>query len=93
MTNTVFMILAWAAGMLLGTVFFGGLWWTVRRTTTVRQPALWFVGSMFLRTAVVLLGFYVVSGGSWRRLLLCAVGFFMARWLVVRWTQETRYAP
>ncbi len=32
---------ALAAGMLLGALFFGGLWWTVRRGLTAGNPALW----------------------------------------------------
>ena len=49
---------AGAVGLVLGAVFFGGLWWTVRKGVASPRPALWFVGSMLLRTGVVLAGFY-----------------------------------
>jgi F1F0 ATPase subunit 2 len=79
--------LAWGAGGLLGGMFFGGLWWTVRRGTSSRQPALWFGGSLVLRMSVALTGFYFVSGRQWNRLLWCLLGFVMARMIVTRLTR------
>ena len=75
---------ALATGVLLGGVFFGGLWWTVRKAVSSRQPALWFLGSMLLRTGIVLSGFYFVSGGDWKRLLASLLGFIIARLVVTR---------
>jgi len=72
------------AGIILGTVFFGGLWLTVRAALASRHPAAWFLGSLVLRSAVALAGFYLVSGGDWRRLAACLAGFVVAR-LVVTW--------
>ena len=46
---------------LLGAIFFGGLWWTVRKGVASRRPALWFLGSLLLRTSIALAGFYVVA--------------------------------
>jgi F1F0 ATPase subunit 2 len=86
------------AGMLLGAIFFGGLWWTVRKGLFARQPALWFGTSMLLRTAIVLGGFYFVAGSDWRRMLLCLLGFIAARFIVMRITaampiREAGHAP
>src|SRR5271155_2168319 len=76
--------LAWAAGTGLGAVFFGGLWWTIRKGVSSRQPALWFFGSLLLRMGIALAGFYVVSGAHWERLAACLLGFVTAR-LGVTW--------
>ena len=78
--------LAWAmvTGVLLGVMFFGGLWWTVRKGFSSKQPGLWFLGSLLLRTGLALAGFYIVSGGHWERLLVCLLGFFLARLMVTR---------
>ena len=76
------MLLASAVGLLLGTIFFGGLWWTVRKGLSSRQPALWFFGSMLLRMGIALAGFYFVGRGDWRRLLACLLGFVVARFVV-----------
>ena len=37
--------------------------------------------------SITMAGFYVVSGGDWRRMLVCLIGFVMARQLVTRVTQ------
>ncbi|MDQ2860858.1 MAG: ATP synthase subunit I [Pseudomonadota bacterium] len=76
-----------AAGLLLGATFFGGLWWTVNRGISSSQPALWFFGSMVLRTGVVLAGFYLVGHGRWDRLALCLLGFVLARIAINRLTR------
>jgi F1F0 ATPase subunit 2 len=78
---------ALAAGALLGAMFYGGLWWTVRRGVSSRRAALWFLGSLALRTGVALAGFCFVSGGDWQRLLLCLLGFVLARRAVMRLTR------
>ncbi len=78
-----------AAGVLLGAIFFGGLWLTVRKGVSSKQPALWFFGSLVMRMSVVLSGFYFVSGGRWERLLACLLGFIMARLVVMRLTQAS----
>ncbi|CAN5914321.1 ATP synthase subunit I [soil metagenome] len=75
---------AGVVGAALCAVFFGGLWWTVRAAVSSRVPALWFAGSLLVRTGVVLSGLYFVSGGDWRRLVVCLVGFFAARMAVTR---------
>ncbi len=80
--------LAAAAGGLLGLLFFGGLWWTLRRAFASPRPALWVAGSMLLRMVCVAAGFVVVSAGDWRRLLACLLGFWAARWLVVHMTDR-----
>ena len=82
MNEIMTLTLAWMAGVLLGAIFFGGLWWTVRKGVSSKQPALWFLGSMLLRMGIALAGFYFVSGRDWERLLMCLLGFLMARMLV-----------
>jgi F1F0 ATPase subunit 2 len=89
MNELLLPILVLLAGMLLGAIFFGGLWWTVRKGVTAKQPALWFGASLLLRTGIVLAGFYLVSDADWKRLLLCLLGFIIARFAVIRLTGTT----
>ena len=85
-------MLALVAGLLLGAIFFGGLWWTVRKGVVVqaggalvfRQPA----AAHGPRAGRVLF----VAGGHWQRLLVCLLGFVMAR-LVVTWLTRRRSKP
>lgn len=104
MNETLTLVLAWVAGAMLGAMFFGGLWWTVRQGVASQRPAVWFVVSLLLRMSLALAGIYVVSGGHWERLLLCLLGFVMSRFLVTwltrpseehhaRPAQETSHAP
>ncbi len=90
MNETLSLVLAGLAGVLLGGIFFGGLWWSVRRGMASGYPALWFVGSFVLRTAITLAGFYVVAGDDWLRLLLCLLGFMLAR-SGVSWLASTKF--
>ena len=83
-------VLAAAAGVVLGIVFYGGLWWTVRKLVTSPNPAVWALSSLLLRMAVAVSGFYLVSGGQWQRLLACIVGFVIARFAVTRVTRPAR---
>lgn len=84
MSEVMISILSIVAGAVLGVIFFVGLWWTVRRAMTSRQPGLLVLGSMLGRTGLVMVGFYFVSGGQWQRLALCLAGFIVARIILVR---------
>ncbi len=93
MNSPIALVLAWLAGGLLGAFFFGGLWWSVRKSLASVKPALWMFGSLLLRMGITLTSFYFVSGGDWPRLLSCLVGFVMMRQLVMRLPEEARHAP
>ena len=92
MNETVTLVLAWVAGLLLGAIFFGGLWWTIRKGLLSKRSALWFLGSLLLRTSIALAGFYFAAGGHWERLLVCLLGFVMAR-LIVTWLTRAAEVP
>jgi F1F0 ATPase subunit 2 len=103
MNDALSLAFFWVAGILLGIFFFGGLWWTVNKGVLSKRPALWFFGSMLLRTGIVLFGFYCILGGDWKRLMAGLLGFITARFFVTRLTrivqqqnlleQETGHAP
>ncbi len=84
MSDFMVLVLAFLAGALLGAFFFGGLWWTVQKGVVSERPALWFLGSLLLRTGIILAGFYFFSQGHWSRFVACLVGFLVARVIVVR---------
>ena len=87
MTEVLSQLLAAWMGFLLGLIFFGGLWWTVRHMLHSRHPALWMMGSLLLRTAIALSGFWLVAGHDWKRMLTCLAGFFIAR-LTLTWLPQ-----
>ena len=104
MSDLQTLALAWLAGGALGAVFFGALWWTVRKSLATAKPALWVLGSLLLRIGMTVTGFYFVAAGDWQRLLSCLVGFVMVRQCAI-WlsrqseknqtlaAQEARHAP
>jgi F1F0 ATPase subunit 2 len=84
MNEAIILAASMLAGILLGTFFFGGLWWTIRKGPPSEWSGLVFAGSFMVRTAVAIAGFYFVSHGDWRKLIACLVGFLIARIVVTQ---------
>ncbi len=92
MNNTqyiLFALLSFIAGIVLGLIFFGGLWVTVRRALQSKMPGLWFAGGLISRVTITVTGFYFISQGSWQKLLICLTGFITARYIVLKATKKT----
>ena len=87
MSEILINIMTLIAGLVLGTLFFGGLWFTVKKAVTAKIPAIWFFVSLIFRLSITLIGFYYISQGSWQRLLICMFGFVAARYIVMRLTK------
>lgn len=78
--------LALLAGIVLGMVFFGGLWLTVQQLHSNKHPALLIVASVVLRFCIVLMCFYwLISSIHWPALLIALAGFLMVRAASLRW--------
>ena len=75
------------AGLAIGTVFFGGLWWTTSRVAATKRPALLFVASFVVRTSFAISGLYAVGNARLERLSACLLGFFAVRFLILRLTR------
>ena len=88
MNEVLHITLALIVGLALGTFFFGGLWLTVKKAVNAKTPALWFLISSFIRVAVTLVGFYFTANGDLKRLLICLLGFLIARFIVTRLTKS-----
>ena len=84
---------AFLGGALLGALFFGGLWWTVRSLPSSRYPAGLMLASFVLRMGGALTAFYLLMGGRWERLLVSLVGFLAARLVWLRSVQAARGMP
>jgi F1F0 ATPase subunit 2 len=84
MNQVVILIMAFAAGIGLGTFYFGGLWLTVQRLPKVRRPALLSMCSFFVRLGIILFGFYLIMDGHWERIIVCMLGFLIMRVIFVR---------
>jgi F1F0 ATPase subunit 2 len=83
-------LLAVLLGVGLGVIFFGGLWWTVQKAVRSKSPALWFMASFWLRLGIALGGFYLIGQEHWQRMLLCLLGFVLARPVVMWMTRNKK---
>ena len=77
------------AGIVIGIFFFGALWYTVKKALPSSIPALWFFCSFIIRTGITVFGFYFVAAGSMQSLLLCTIGFVLARFVVTYHTKSS----
>jgi len=84
MNEILSLALSFVTGISLGVMFFGGLWLTIQNGKGSKRPALWFFGSFLLRTGLVILGFYFIGNGHWERMMVCLLGFIMARIIIVK---------
>jgi F1F0 ATPase subunit 2 len=77
-------LLAFAAiGALIGALYFGRLWLTIRTLPRLNHPMLWLLAGTFARLALVLAAFLLVSQDQWARLAACLAGL-LATWLCLR---------
>lgn len=88
MADFMRLLMLFSIGIALGVVFFGGLWWTVLKGIHTKRPGLFFSISLILRTGITLTVFILISKGSFERLAACLLGFFLARWVVMRYTRH-----
>jgi F1F0 ATPase subunit 2 len=75
------MVLLWSAlaGVILGVLYFGGLWLTVQRLAGARHPALLAAASFLVRVLGLSGAVLLVTDGQIERLIALLVGFFLAR--------------
>lgn len=76
------LLLSCLIGIPLGIFFYGGLRWTIEKGVSAKRPWLIFSASFFIRVAIVVLGFLLVSQGDLKRLLLALLGFHIGRFFI-----------
>ncbi len=76
-------------GMILGLVFFGGLWFTIQKALGSKLPALWFGISLFLRIGITLGGFYLLTRGNLLNFAFCLPGFIVVKILFVHLMKQS----
>jgi F1F0 ATPase subunit 2 len=89
--NSAQLLLSFLTGVIVGGLYFGGLWYTVRRLPTTRHPALLAVGSFTLRLALLLAAIYFLTTTHWSSVFSALAGILLARTLLIRrWGPEKR---
>jgi len=72
------------AGVLIGLLYFTGLWQTVQRLSDSPQPYRLLAVSYIGRLALATGGFYLIMIGGWVQLTAAIAGFLMARTVLMR---------
>jgi len=75
------------AGIILGILYFGGLWLTINKMRTMKSPGIFLTASFIMRTVVVIGGFYLISDGKLERLAVAMLAFFVTRFVFIRYFQ------
>ncbi len=74
---------ALTAGLLLGTLYFGGLWWTVQKVTGEKKAYIILL-SFIIRLAILFAVFYYILLQGWQYLLAALTGFLLSRTIIFR---------
>ena len=77
-------VLSIAIGALLGLLFYGGLWLTVRRLATTDHPVLLTLGSFWIRLLVVLTAFVWLARSGLANGVIAMASFILGRLAVSR---------
>lgn len=95
MTSVIAILLAAVYGSVLAIVYFGGLWWTVRRLPAAEHPVALYFGSVAFRLAFAVVGFYLmIANCDLQTLVACLLGFIAMRLFLVRFLgRENSPAP
>ena len=84
MNDIIQVVIALAAGGLLGSFYFSGLWWTVQKMTGSRNPYRLMLISFLVRTLVVMACFYLLLHLGWSALAIGVLGFVVVRAVIIR---------
>ncbi len=83
------LLLPLGLGLMLGGLYFAGLWWTIASLARSRRPGLTLAASFCIRAAFLVAGIVWLTDGQPVRIVAALVGFWISRQLSVRW----RIAP
>lgn len=91
-THMLSIVLALCAGLVLGFLFFGGLWLTTRRLPSSARPYRLMLVSFAVRLTLLIAGLYWATGGDPVLVISSMIGLLAARTVAVRWCSPGRPA-
>lgn len=71
------------SGGLTGLIYFGGLWYTVKKLPSSAVPHGLMIFSMALRLAIVLMAFLMLIRLHWIYLLIALIAFILVRQIIM----------
>ena len=82
--QSIMLLSAFIWGLVLGTIYFAGLWYSIRLVLNRNHTALWMSVSFLLRNLLVLAGFYWIMDNNWLPLVTSLAGFLLVRSLLIK---------
>ncbi len=82
--QSLMLLLAFFWGLVLGGIYFAGLWYSIRLVLNRNHSALWMTVSFLLRNLLVLAGFYWIMDNNWLPLVTSLAGFLLVRSLFIK---------
>lgn len=76
------------SGCVLGLIYFGGLWWTVRQLPSSRHPGSLAIGSLVARLGILATGLFVVAQFGPAALLMSGLGLLLIRQFMIHHVQS-----
>ncbi len=85
------LVLSFAAGIALGAFYFYGLWLTLKQLAYSQKQVLLTLGSFFGRSAIAVLGFYIVlRAARLEGLAASLAGFVLMKFLLMKSISQRR---
>ncbi|MCK5768174.1 MAG: hypothetical protein KAH35_07375, partial [Candidatus Atribacteria bacterium] len=82
MNINIYTLISLFAGLILGLLYFSGLWLTVKNMQKSRSPVALTLVSFFLRTAAVMLVLiFVARQGNYINIIVLLAGFIFGRFI------------
>ena len=82
MDESTRIIVSGGAGAIASCVYFGGLWFTVKRLSRSSHPLTLYVASFLIRAALLMCGVFAMLQMGWQQGLAAFVGFLMVRYVL-----------
>lgn len=77
------MITAFFIGIILGLVYFGGLYYSSQAITNVKRPGLIMSFSLFLRMGILIFGLYFLAKRGLQDILIGFIAIMLVRIIMV----------
>jgi F1F0 ATPase subunit 2 len=92
MNPWLLLVVSFFGGALLGAFYFSSLWNTVKKVTDEGKQGMFLITGYFVRTAIVLAGFYMIMSGRWERIVAALIGFILMREIMKRFLGRQKAA-
>ena len=76
-------MIAFLIGIVLGVLYFGGLYLSVERLNRVKHPSILMVLSFILRMGLLVVVFFYISKGGYKDILFTLGGLILVRFIMI----------